>query len=332
MNWNFLVFAIIVVHNFDRMSSRRIIVFLAAPVLAVTLLIGGGMLLVRQRAQDPSTSSQLQVVTTLYPYHFFAQRIAGDRATVTLLVPEGADAHENELTQKDVATMSQADLVLLNGAGLEPWQDRVIPEIAARGVAVVVTSEALAANDPSTLVNYPGGATNPHLWLDPVLAGDMVAEIRDAFVRIDPASATAYQERAGILQRELHALDAEFRSGLALCAHREIVVAHNAYAYLARRYALTVSSLTDLSPDEEPSPRRLVDLAAFMRKQQMTTVFAEPYESADAAQALATSVGGSVRVLHPLESITDVDRNAGKNYLTIMRENMNELRSTLVCQ
>lgn len=309
-----------------RTASHAIIIFILVAFGAL------GFFVATRTDRVAPASSTLQVVTTLYPYHFFAERIAGDRATVTLLVPEGADAHENELTQGDVVSLSQADLVILNGAGLEPWQDRVIPEIAARGVVVVVASEALAAKDPSNLVNYPGGGTNPHIWLDPVLAAQTVGEIRDAFVRIDPASADEYAARANALQGDLRALDTDFRGGLALCAHREMVVAHNAYAYLARRYALTVSSLTDNSPDEEPSPRRLADLAQFMRKQKITTVFAEPYEPADAAEALATSVGGGVRVLHPLEGITDADRNDGKNYLTIMRENMNELRSTLVCQ
>lgn len=125
-------------------------------------------------------------------------------------------------------------------------------------------------------------------------------------------------------------LDTAYRTGLASCSITTIVTGHAAFGYLAARYGLTQVPIAGLSPDEEPSAKKLADVAATVTSTHATTVYAETLVDSKFAQTIATSTGARVAVLDPIEGITS--SSAGSDYLAVMKSNLATLRAGQGCQ
>ncbi|HTO12576.1 MAG TPA: zinc ABC transporter substrate-binding protein, partial [Candidatus Binatia bacterium] len=124
----------------------------------------------------------------------------------------------------------------------------------------------------------------------------------------------------------------EFEHGLADCARREIITSHAAFGYLAARYRLTVVPIMGLAPEAEPSPADLARLVQFARRHHVHVVFFETLVSPKLARTLSREIGARTLVLDPIEGLTREEAAAGKNYLSLMRENLQNLRSGLECR
>jgi zinc transport system substrate-binding protein len=146
----------------------------------------------------------------------------------------------------------------------------------------------------------------------------------------DPRHAAYYQLQSRRLVRDLRRLDHEFATRLASCATRTVVVSHDAFEYLARRYHLDVVPIAGLEPDAEPSLQRLHDLAAVIRDRDVTTIFFETLASPTLAQSLAGDLGLKTAVLDPIEGLTSADPHA--TYLTLMRQNLAALAKAGDCR
>jgi zinc transport system substrate-binding protein len=175
-------------------------------------------------------------------------------------------------------------------------------------------------------------AVNPHVWLDPVRAQAQVEAIRAGFARIDPANAAAYAANAQAYRARLAALDAAFASGLKQCARRDIVTTHAAFSYVARRYGLTQIPISGLEPESEPSPADLAALVKQVKERKVQYVFFETLVSPKLAETLAREVGAKTLVLNPIEGLTKEEQAAGKNYVSLMEENLRSLRTALECK
>lgn len=131
---------------------------------------------------------------------------------------------------------------------------------------------------------------------------------------------------------ELAHLDGEYIKGLATCEQREIVTTHNAFGYLARRYRFAVQYILGLSPEEDPSPQIIAQVADMAKAQRIGYIFFETLVSPKLAQTVATEIGAETLVLNPIEGLTDAEIRDGKNYMSVMRENLVNLRRALVCR
>jgi zinc transport system substrate-binding protein len=145
----------------------------------------------------------------------------------------------------------------------------------------------------------------------------------------DPAHAAYYQDQGRRLVGDLTRLDAAYSRTLASCRIKTIVVSHDAFEYLARRYHVDVVPIAGLEPDAEPSLQRLHDLSNLIRGRGVTTVFFETLASPDLAQSLAGDLGIHAAVLDPIEGLTSAD--SGATYLTLMRQNLAALAKAGEC-
>jgi zinc transport system substrate-binding protein len=282
--------------------------------------------------QAPVRAQKPLVVASFYPLYEFARQVAGDRAEVVALVPSGVEPHDWEPTPADVARGQRARVFVYNGAGLEPWMDRLHAEVLPKSTVVVRATEGL----PLTTADLPrhggGGARDPHVWLDPVLAAAQVEAIRRGLAAADPPGAAAYAANAQRYAGALDALHRRFEAGLATCARRDFVVSHAAFAYLARRYHLTPVSIMGLTPEAEPSPAEMAAIVRFMRRQKVTHVFFETLVNTKLAATLAREVGARTLVLNPIEGLTAEQAAAGQTYVTLMDANLANLRTALGCR
>jgi zinc transport system substrate-binding protein len=259
------------------------------------------------------SSGQTQVVAGFYPLAFAAEEIGGEGVEVTNLTPPGAEPHDVELTPRDVERVRSADLVLLVGGGLQPALEKAADGAEGSVLDVLEGLEVLEEN----------GAVDPHVWLDPVRFAQVVERIGAELGGEAPARQLASQ---------LRALDGEFRSGLVDCDRRELVTAHDAFGYLADRYALEVIPIAGLAPEAEPSARDLEEISDLVRERGVTTVFVEPLLSPEVGETVAREAGVETGVLNPLEGLTEEELAAGENYLTVMRANLDALRAGLGCR
>lgn len=297
--------------------------FLRPAILAVVL--AAVLATACQRSQS-AVGDRVGVVATFYPLAEFARRIGGDRIDVRTLVPAGVESHDYEPTPKDIAAVTQARLFVYNGAGFEPWVDRVLPDLPM-SVLQINATEGLPLESPPW---YSGGV-DPHVWLDPVLAKAQVDRIRDGLARADPAGVAAYQAGAQQLRAELDALHRRYAEVLRTCRRKEFVTSHAAFGYLAARYGLTQVAIAGIDPEAEPSPARLLEAVKFMRRSGAKVVYAETLTESRVAEVVAREAGAQVKVLNPIEGLTREQQSRGLDYMTLMYDNLRQLAEGLDC-
>lgn len=263
-----------------------------------------------------TASGKKTVVAAFYPLAYAAERLAGSRYAVDNLTPPGAEPHDLELTAKAVGRIESADVVLYVGHGFQPAVSNAVDQSGGEAVDVLQGLPLRSAQ------GQEGGLTaDPHVWLDPVLFGQIVKRI-GAALRASPTP----------LVRDLRQLDREYRQGLRNCARKDIVTSHAAFGYLAQRYGLRQVAITGLSPEAEPAPQQLANVVRLVRRSHATTVFFERLVSPRLADTVAREVGAKTAVLDPIEGLTPDEQKQGATYLTLMRRNLAALRKALACR
>lgn len=284
--------------------------------------------------------NELEVAVTFYPLEAFARAVGGDAVTVKSVVPAGVEPHDYEPSPQNIVALYQSDVFLLNGAGLDPWAEKVRPELERRGVAVgqmsdmITLLEAAQEEEQEEEEGHEEEKSpyDPHFWLDPVWAVQQVAVIRDLFSGRDPARKEVYAENAERYAEKLQELDRAYRDGLAACALDTVVTSHEAFGYLARRYGFETIAISGVSPEAEASPRRLAEIATVVKERGIRHIFFETLVSPKVAETLARETGAQTLVFNPIEGLTEEERAAGKDYVSIMYENLENLKTALVCQ
>jgi zinc transport system substrate-binding protein len=294
-------------------------------VLVATVL---GLVATLTSACQLPRSGEHTVVTSFYPLHFIAERVAGRYNDVLDLTPPGVEPHEYELTVRQVAEIDLARVGFYEH-GVAPSVDQAMANDSPDHALDVANVVDLAAPVTGSGVESTSDDKDPHFWQDPTLMAEATHAFADTMANADPAHAAYYRAQGWRLVRELHRLDSEYASTLATCRITTIVVSHDAFEYLARRYHVEVVPIAGLEPDAEPSLQRLHDLSTLIRDRGVTTVFFETLASPDLAESLAGDVGVKAAVLDPIEGLSSADPHA--TYLTLMRQNLAALAKAGDC-
>ncbi|NUR09792.1 MAG: zinc ABC transporter substrate-binding protein [Nocardioidaceae bacterium] len=260
-------------------------------------------------------SGRTLVVTSFYPLQYVAQRITGNHADVVNLTHPGQEPHDLELDIRQTADLVDADVVVYE-RGFQAAVDDAVDQSDPAHVVDVADSAHLSGDDP-------------HFWLDPTRLSAAAGAVEQQLAAADPKHARDYARNLEGLQRELADLDAAYQHGLARCRTRTIVVSHDAFGYLGRRYDLDVVAINGLSPDAEPSPAHLRQLHDLVQRDGITTVFSEELASPELADSLAGDLGIRTAVLDPVEGLSDA--TADQDYLSLMRRNLSHLREANDC-
>jgi zinc transport system substrate-binding protein len=275
-----------------------------------------------------SSGGKLKVVAGFYPLAEAATRVGGSFVDVRNLTPPGVEPHDLELTPGAIADIQSAAVVLYLGHGFAPAVQGAIAD--ARGITIdLLQGMPLKPGVPEP--GQKGPVTDPHVWLDPVLYRQVVERTEQALSQARPADAATFASNATAFQSELGSLDQEYRSGLGGCARKVIVTSHAAFGYLSARYGLTQEPIAGISPDAEPSPGRLAQLAQLVKRDGVTTIFTEELASPKVAETLAREVGVTTEVLSPLEGLTKQELASGQDYASVMRSNLGILERALGC-
>lgn len=274
------------------------------------------------------------VLASFYPLAYTAGRVAGPDAIVENLTPPGVDAHDLELTGRQVARISEADLTMYLG-GFQPAVDEAVAQNADdRSIDVTELLDLLDDQRSHDDEDEHGDDHadldgDPHIWLDPTNLVAVADAIADRLGELLPDQADAFHDRAHELERELEELDEEYLTGLATCERRVFVTSHAAFGYLANRYDLEMVGIAGIDPDAEPSPARLADVQQVVQAEGLTTIFYERLVSPAVAQSLANDLGVTASVLDPIEGLSDETED--EDYFSLMRANLDALREANGC-
>lgn len=302
-----------------RALTRASILITAAVLFAATCARSGG--------SDRGSSGKLAVVAAFYPVQEAAEKVGGDLVDVTNLTAPGVEPHDLELSPGQVEAIATADVVLYLGDGFQPAVQDALGD--AEGVTVDLLAGLPTVEPPSG--SEEGLIVDPHVWLDPVIYGQMIDEVRAALARAAPDDASTFQTNADAFTQEISRLADDYRTGLASCDRTLIVTNHAAFGYLAAEYGLTQEAISGLAPDAEPSAQRLAQMQQLVEQQRVTTIFTEDLVSPKVAQTLAEEAGVQTAVLHTLEGLTDEEVATGDDYGSQMQENLSTLRTALGC-
>ncbi|GAB4326213.1 MAG: metal ABC transporter substrate-binding protein [Candidatus Sumerlaeia bacterium] len=316
-------------------------------------------------------ADRLRVLASIYPLYEFAWRVGGPDVEVEMIIPPGVEPHSFEPGPGDIERLHRADLIVFNGAGMEPWLEQILararPERArilnaSAGLELIPAGEdhetagernhppASAAAPPSTppLNRSPAASPqhahaadpehghadtlfNPHTWMDPLLAVGQVRAIEQALCELAPARTADIHARADAFAAQLEALDRRLAESLSGCRRREVIITHSSLAYFCRRYGLVEIPISGLVHQAEPSPRLLAELARLARERGVRVVYHEREVSPRMAEALAHEIGGRVLPFDTFSTWYPAQLEAGRGYVALMEENLRRLCEGLDC-
>jgi zinc transport system substrate-binding protein len=318
------------------MQRKKLLIKVLATA-TVAVAIAAVITLINRQNEDTPTDGKLTVTASFYPLYDFARQVGGDRVAVADLTPSGVEPHDYEPSPKILADARKSDVFIYNGL-IEPWADSFVGDYAniavetSKGIAVAAEEEEHHDEHAEEESDHDDhGSLDPHFWLDPVLAQDVVADIRDALIQADQAGKAYYTQRAAAYVAKLKALDVAYREGLQQCRQDSIVASHDAFGYVARRYNFTVEPIAGINPETEPSPARMAELSDYVRQNNIKYIFFEELVSPRLADTIAQETGAKTSVLNPIEGLTDEDQAKGHDYLSIQRQNLANLRAALAC-
>jgi zinc transport system substrate-binding protein len=316
----------------------------------------------QENQQTADNSEQILIYTSIYPLYDFAKKIAGDKAKVVNLVPTGAETHDFEPTPKDIIELSKANLFVYNGGGFETWIEKIIDSVNTNNEMTILDTSSyveLLPNEESGEHHdeqadeqhddhghddhskdedthghdeehaHEQGDLDPHVWLDPILAKLQAEAIKDALIEIDQKNAEYYEGNYTQLVNQFDELHVKYHELSENIERRDFVVSHAAFGYIASRYDLNQIAISGLSPSNEPSARQLQKIIEFVKENQIQYIMFENLVVPKVAEVVRQEVGADVLVLHNLEALTKEEISQGKDYFSIMEDNLEALKKAL---
>jgi len=261
--------------------------------------------------QAKQSSDKIGVAVTILPQAEFADNVGGEKVSVTVMVPPGADPHTTELTPSKMTEVAEAKMYAKAGSSIEfelSYMDKI--EAVNKNMLVVDCSkgiELISSVDP----DEPGN--DPHIWLSPLNAKIMVRNICEGLLQIDPVGKAYYEQNRDDYLQKLDDLDQEIGTKLADVQNRAFIVLHPSWGYFARDYDLEQIPIE--IGGKEPSAQDVTLVIETAKELNIKIIFASPQFNPQMAEVIANETGGSVVFIDPL----------AKDYLTNMRMVLDEL-------
>jgi zinc transport system substrate-binding protein len=333
--------------------------------LAAIILVGAGCAATQNKPTPDTTQTQRPtVVASFFPIAEVSHAVVGDLADVVVITPEGTEPHDYEPTPKQIQEILSADVFFMNGAGLDPWGEKLHTDLETKQVAVLELTDGIVLKeggahehhedavahaetgehhgedehtaeahvDEAGHAHEDDAGKDPHVWLDPTVMMHAAATLRDKMMSIDPNNATQYAQQTQVFLSALESLDAAYKTGLSTCEKNSIIVSHDAFAYLSDRYGFTTHAIAGLSPSAEPSAKQLAELAEEAKENKTEYIFFESLVSPKLAQTLAAEVGAKTLVLTPIEGRNEEEAGANATYISLMQKNLENLKTALACK
>ncbi|MGE5215415.1 MAG: metal ABC transporter substrate-binding protein [Chloroflexota bacterium] len=232
----------------------------------------------KESDRTPTGAQKLNIVTTVAPITSIVENVAGDKAEVTGIIPEGINSHTFEPIPSDSKLLSSADLIIFNGLDLETPTLKLARANLKQGATIYALGDkTIKEGEYIYDFSFPKkqGHPNPHLWLNPEYAMRYATLVRDELVRLDPKNKDAYEQNAKRFIKQVEALDQAIKTAIQTIPpnNRRLLTYHDSWPYFARRYGFQVIGAVQPSDFADPSPKEVMRLIDQIRKEKVPAVF-----------------------------------------------------------
>lgn len=331
-------------------KSRLLLLFIPIilGIVAVTLVLSENRQSSPQNDISESiTPEKVTIVTTLFPLYDIAKQLAADSGDVSLLLPPGVEPHSFEPTPKDITTIQNADVFIYTGNEMESWVADIVATLPS-SVLVVDASKNITLIEGEEHSHDHGEkdehthdeeekkhedhTLDPHFWLDfsnTITATKTISEALSSLNIFDNNTLTANTDS---YIQQLQDLDTQYSTTLGTCKNRTIVQAgHRTFGYLAKKYNLEYVTTEELSPNSEPSAQDIANLIKTIRAENAQAIFSEELIEPRIAETVSNETGVPILMLNGAHNITQEQFESNVSFITIMEDNLKNLRSGLSC-
>lgn len=295
-------------------------------ILVGLLLTGLAVFLSACQGQTPTavkkaTADELTIVTSFYPMYIATINITKDVPgvkVVNMAQPTTGCLHDYQFTPENMVTLSEAQIFVVNGAGMENFMDKVVSQLPE--LKIINASSGIPL-----IEGYGEEGANPHVWVSISNAILQVKNIGEQLAALDPEHAAQYNINTAAYVSKLEELKTRMHQSLDNVAKRDIITFHEAFPYFAREFNLNIAAVVEREPGSEPSAAELAETIDIVKKSGINALFTEPQYSARAAETIANETGARVFILDPVVS-GPMEADA---YIKIMEGNMKTLEEAL---
>ncbi|MEN8303197.1 MAG: metal ABC transporter substrate-binding protein [Campylobacterota bacterium] len=312
------------------MRDFKKIIFVLVAVTSFSLLLAYVM-----NGEEKVKDKKPMVAVSTFSLYDITKHISGSTLEIINIIPFGVDPHSYEPTPKSMADITESELVLYSGAGLEPWTDGFEFKNRVVDMSKHVTLRELESDEHEQHGFHDHQCAHnkidPHYWLDfsnMVTAANLITK---ELIKISPSNELLYLTNRDKYLEMLRKLDADYQQALTACNLDTLIVNHNAIGYLSNRYGFHVESLSGFSPEAEPSAKNMARLISHVQEHSVPTVFFETFVSDRAIKSIAEEAGVSVDVLQPLGNITADEADNNLTYEQMMYINLKKISKALMC-
>lgn len=300
------------------------------------------------------TKNKKQIVSTIYPVTYLVQRIVGDKYEVKQLLPTQGNAHDWEPTPQEIVEIDQAALFVYNGAGMEEYVEDVLASLnnkelktveASHGIELLAHGHHHHHEDDDHEAEHEHEHEHeeehehehghhhhdhdPHTFNTPKNLLVQAKNIYEGVIAIDADNKAEYTKNYEALVKDLEQISKEYDESLTNLAHKEFIVSHEAFGYLAHQYGLEQIGVEGLNPNSEPDPARLAELIETVKEHGIKVIFFEDEASSKVAETIAKETGAKVATLYPMARLTQEQVDAKEDLLSVLRKNLQALSKAL---
>lgn len=305
---------------------KKTLALLLAAILLYPLLaacsIDGGM-----------ATDALSIVTTTFPPYDFARAVTGDASTITMLIDPGTETHSYDPSPKDIRLIQNADVFIYGGGESDAWMDGILSTLDTDGVTVLSMTELVPLLAESHDHEHDHGDTvyDEHVWTSPKNASLLVAAIRTAITEADPENAALYEANAAAYIAEIDALTADFAALIEGSGRERIVFADRyPFLYFSETFGLSYfAPFAGCAHETEPGAQTVADLIDLVKTEEIPAVFYIEFSDRRLADAVAEATGCETLLFHSCHNVTRTEWDAGVTYVSLMRQNLDNLRKAL---
>jgi len=297
-----------------------------AAILAISVVIpltAFSLWLSEQNKAESLSGQGHKILVTFYPLYQFTKAIGKEKIDASIIIPPGIEPHDWEPTIQDIQKMKDADMIVINGAGLESWITKVTS--INPNIMIIDTSGGIPLLEKNSNGLDKIAKKDPHIWLDPVLAKKQAQNIADGLIKLDPQNANYYQQNANDYKAKLDMLDNEIKTDLSACDKKDFLAFHDAFSYFSKEYGLHQHTIVGgLDPETEPTAPALQQITKDAQSLGLNVIFTEEAANPRVSQVIADEIHGKVLILSPLEV---TDKNI--DYIVKMKQNLSNLKEAL---
>ena len=323
-----------------RLGIKRSVWTGVGAALASLVLVAGcnGSAASPSPSESTGAAADYTVIATTSVFADLAQLALGDNVMIETIIPAGVDVHTFEPSPADAQKLAGADLIVMNGLGLDEWALSLLEAAGKSEEDVLELAEGIDESNAWVYLEgeehdeeegkeeaeegeeHGHGGSDPHIWLDPKGAAIYVDRIAARVAAELPERAAEIESARDAGLAEIAALDEELRVGFAAveASARKIVTFHDAFGYFARAYGIEIVGVAVEAPGQEPSAKEIAALIDAIKAAGVTSVFSEAQFPSKVLNQVAAETGATVLENLYSDALGDAPANS---YLGAMRAN-----------